>query len=384
MVRSLQPYSIGTEPVFYRSPPATRRASGMLDSGKAIAQLKGHADWITRAAFSPDGSRIISGSTDRTARVWDSSSGQTIAELKGHKAAVLSAVFSPDGTRAVTASEDGTARVWDASSGKSIAILEGHTASVWSAVFSPDGTRIVTASTDNTARVWDANSGQSVTELKGHTNSRVVWLSSAPTAPESSRPPFDRTAKVWDASLGQDHRGSEGTRRLSPLRPFQSRRCPSRHGVSGYDGAGLGDELGQDSHRCSWGTPVSSCRPAFSPDGRFVVTGSADFTARIWDPDSGTGLAEVERTPVDRPWGECQPGRHAPAYRLRRWRRADLGDRPAHDRHHAHRAYRRRQVRGLQFRWCPRGDRLGRQDRPDLGCAHPAGRSWCSRGTRPR
>ena len=70
---------------------------------------------------------------------------------------VTSAAFSPDGTRIVTASRDKTARVWDAATAKEIAVLRGHEYRVWSAAFSPDGTRIVTASGDNTARVWDAN-----------------------------------------------------------------------------------------------------------------------------------------------------------------------------------------------------------------------------------
>src|SRR6516162_3459757 len=77
--------------------------------------------------------------------------------LGGHKREVNSAAFSPDGSRIVTASEDKTARIWDAASAKEIAVLRGHDNYVWSAVFSPDGSRIVTASRDKTARIWDAH-----------------------------------------------------------------------------------------------------------------------------------------------------------------------------------------------------------------------------------
>jgi WD40 repeat protein len=62
-------------------------------------------------------------------------------------------VFSPDGQRILTASSDQTARVWDLS-GKELATLRGHTAGVRSAVFSPDGQRILTASSDGTARQY--------------------------------------------------------------------------------------------------------------------------------------------------------------------------------------------------------------------------------------
>ncbi len=65
-----------------------------------------------------------------------------------------SAVFSPDGTRVVTASWDKTARVWDAVTGKSLSRPFEHQDRVWSAAFSPDGTRVVTASWDRTAQVW--------------------------------------------------------------------------------------------------------------------------------------------------------------------------------------------------------------------------------------
>jgi WD40 repeat protein len=70
---------------------------------------------------------------------------------------VTSAAFSPDGLRIITTSSDRTARIWDVASAKEIVILRGHEGSVNFAAFSPDGSRIVTASGDNTARIWDAH-----------------------------------------------------------------------------------------------------------------------------------------------------------------------------------------------------------------------------------
>jgi hypothetical protein len=99
----------------------------------------------------------VTASSDNTARIWDAATGKQIAPLEGHTNWVLSAAFSPDGARIVTASFDNTARIWDAATGKQIAPLEGHTNRVLSAAFSPDGARIVTASSDNTARIWDVS-----------------------------------------------------------------------------------------------------------------------------------------------------------------------------------------------------------------------------------
>jgi WD40 repeat protein len=107
------------------------------------------------AAFSPDGTRVVTASDDGTARVWDAATGQPLTSPLAHQDKVWSVAFSPDGTRVVTASEDKTARVWDAATGKPLTGPLAHQDKVWSAAFSPDGTRVVTASEDKTARVWD-------------------------------------------------------------------------------------------------------------------------------------------------------------------------------------------------------------------------------------
>jgi WD40 repeat protein len=66
-------------------------------------------------AFSPDGTRIASGSDDHTIRVWDARTGDTVAgPFKGHTGWVISVGFSPDGTRIVSGSDDQAIRVWDA------------------------------------------------------------------------------------------------------------------------------------------------------------------------------------------------------------------------------------------------------------------------------
>jgi WD40 repeat protein len=75
-----------------------------------------------------------------------------LQELTGHAGSVSSAAFSADGTRIVTASSDRTAQIWDAASGEILRDIDAHSRGLWTAVFSPDGGRVVAASIDGTAR----------------------------------------------------------------------------------------------------------------------------------------------------------------------------------------------------------------------------------------
>ena len=84
---------------------------------------------------------------------YDAASGKEIAVLRGHEAGLMSAAFSPNGSRIVTASYDKTARVWDAGTGKEIAVLRGNDGGVLSAAFSPDGSRIVAGYPDHMAPI---------------------------------------------------------------------------------------------------------------------------------------------------------------------------------------------------------------------------------------
>jgi WD40 repeat protein len=89
---------------------------GEQDSGP-LRTLVGHTGGVNCVAFSADGERIVSGSSDATAKVWDARTGQEALTLRGHAGRVWGVCFSPDGKRLATASQDGTAKVWDAATG---------------------------------------------------------------------------------------------------------------------------------------------------------------------------------------------------------------------------------------------------------------------------
>ena len=134
----------------------------------------GHTGILYSVCYSPDGTRVVSGSGDKTIRIWDAESGAVVGEhLIGHNGEVNSVAFSPDGQYIISGSDDRTIRIWDAETGASVGNpLNGHIGWVWSVAYSPDGLRIVSGSSDRTIRIWDAETGASVGEhLRGHNGS---------------------------------------------------------------------------------------------------------------------------------------------------------------------------------------------------------------------
>jgi hypothetical protein len=106
---------------------------------ECLQTYEGHSGWVSSVVFSPDGSRVASGSGDNTVRVWDVQTGECQHTLEGHSGSVSSVVFSPDGSRVASGSDGKTVRVWDVQTGECQHTLEGHSGSVYSVVISPDG-----------------------------------------------------------------------------------------------------------------------------------------------------------------------------------------------------------------------------------------------------
>ena len=115
--------------------------------------LRGHSG-LMRAAFSPD-SQFIVATTDITMDAYIyTSDGAEIRLLDTQPYSVNTATFSPDGKRIVTALKNKEAIIWDAGTGKKIKTLSGHGDIVESAIFSPDGKLVATSSRDGTVRIW--------------------------------------------------------------------------------------------------------------------------------------------------------------------------------------------------------------------------------------
>ena len=257
----------------------------------ALKTLRGHLDALTSVAFSADGQRILTGSNDKTAKVWEAASGKELVTLKGHRGQVTGAAFSPDGQRIVTTSGDRTARVWEAASGRELLVLNGHLVGIGAVAWSPDGQRIVTGRDDRTAKVWEAATGRELLTLKGHTG-HIQSVRFSRDGQRIVTGSWDRTVRVWDAANGR-----ELLLLKAPKRIFSVAFSPDGRRIvgGGLDGtAEVWDAASGEELLTLKGHTELIMSVAFSPDGRRILTGCYDQTARVWDAANGRELLKLE------------------------------------------------------------------------------------------
>ncbi|MGD2086401.1 MAG: hypothetical protein PVH61_09490 [Candidatus Aminicenantes bacterium] len=248
--------------------------------GNQIGVFKGHKDWVYSVAFSSDGKHILTGSRDRTACMWDLQ-GNPLQAFTGHKKDVLCAAFSPDDQYVLTGSVDHTARLWDLQ-GKQLQVFQGHNDWVYSAVFSPDGKYILTASRDKTACLWDLKGnlqGNPKQEFNGHRN----VVNSAVFSPDGSyilTGSWDHTVRLWDWQGNQ-------------LQAFIGHQDSITSAVFYPDGqsilTGSWDktirrwDLNGTKFQVLPAHQASVTSAAYSPNGQYILTGLKDGTARLRD-----------------------------------------------------------------------------------------------------
>ncbi|MEQ1698306.1 MAG: TIR domain-containing protein [Hyphomicrobiaceae bacterium] len=262
-----------------------------VESRAELVQLRGHTGRVLRAAYSKDGTRVVTTSTDDTVRVWDAASGVQIARLDGltirDTVSVESVEFSPDGSRLVTASYSGAARLWDSWTGKQLLTFNGHTDAIWSASFSPDGTRIVTASRDKTARVWDVTSGAEIARLVGHEGdlNSAKFRSGGTQVVTAS---FDQTVRVWDVANGKEIRKLG----LNSVKSIDAEGFLAL--VLSWNKAEIWDiETGKNLMNFAGHTDTIRVAD-FTADGKRIVTAGDDLTVRLWDAASGKELTHLK------------------------------------------------------------------------------------------
>ncbi|MBI3186125.1 MAG: serine/threonine protein kinase [Myxococcales bacterium] len=261
-------------------------------SGALLREFQGTQGELHHVLFTPDGRRILGvGKTGSSPEVWDAESGRLLFRLEGHKKRVTFADVSPGGEHILTAGEDGTARLWDAASGALLATLQGHGARVHFAWFSADGRRCLTGGEDKTARVWEVATGAQVSVFRGHAQA-VFAGGFSPDGKLAVTAGEDLTVAVWNSEDGQPlfapfspHRRKVLHLRLSPDGRWLV--TASEDGTAAV--ASLAD--GKVRHYLRESGQVLMAR--FSPDGRRIATVGGEGRIHLWDTQSGRHLAAL-------------------------------------------------------------------------------------------
>ena len=226
---------------------------------KKLSTLRGHIDLplqpldkpvqrmfkknrVLAVAFSPDGTRLASGSPDTTVRLWDTTGDRNSMILQKHTGATNVLAFSPDGKVLASGSTDKTVQLWDTTHGEPIATLTGHINGIAALAFSPDGRTLVSGSTDGAIRFWDIETETPLDNLiTGHTQS------------------------IKAATFFQDRRG-EVTSPTLVSAAFNGE-------ITFWDVETAQKSTVQNSGHRDWYSAV-----AFSPDGTKLVSAAADGT----------------------------------------------------------------------------------------------------------
>ena len=233
--------------------------------------FEGHQQEIYSLDFSHDGSLIVSGSGDKTARIWDMNSRESkvlpIDDDPNVDAGVTSVAISPDARFVAAGSLDTVVRIWDVATGTLVDRLRGHGDSVYSVAFTPDGKGLVSGSLDKTLKYWELNTaisnarkagerfGKSVLDFTGHKD-YVLSVAISHDGQWVVSGSKDRSVQFWDKN---------GRAQLM---------------LQGHKNSGVSISL------CyiTVSDTVTMCTVIsidLSPTGGYLATGSGDWQARV-------------------------------------------------------------------------------------------------------
>ncbi|MBW4477761.1 MAG: serine/threonine protein kinase [Tolypothrix brevis GSE-NOS-MK-07-07A] len=262
-----------------------------LTTKQEIRTFKGHTSWIYAIAISPDGQTIASGSADKTIKLWNLNTGQEIRTLKGHSDSVTSLAFSPDGKLLASSSLDKTIKLWNLKTNKEIRTLKGHSKTLASVAFSPDNLTLASGSWDKTIKLWNLNTGKEIHTLTGHLD-LVSSIAFSPDGQQLASGSKDKIIKLWNVNIGKEIRTLTGHDDKVTSVAYIPKGGYSKKPDSVILASGSNDNTIK-LWDITTGGEIRTLKKdsgyvyaiAISPDGRTIASGgSADNIIKIWHP----------------------------------------------------------------------------------------------------
>lgn len=253
-------------------------------TGDFINTLGEHANTIFRVCNSLDGQKIVSCGADEMIKIWNPETEKLIISFCTG-APVLDVIISHDNQLIVSGNDENEIKIWDASTGKIINTLKGHTNQVMSVCFSPDNQKIVSGSNDCTIKIWNVSTGKLLNTLRGHTDI-ITCVCFSPDGQRIVSGGLDNNIKIWNASTGEliNTFGKHMQGISSVCFSLDGQRIVSGGGddqIKIWD-ASIGKLMNTLSDHT--GEILSVC---ISSDNRLIISVSDDKTIKVWDALSG-------------------------------------------------------------------------------------------------
>lgn len=172
------------------------------------AVISGHVGWVRAIAVDPSNEWFVTGSADRTIKIWDLAKACTASEgslkltLTGHIDTIRALAVSNRHPYLFSAAEDKQVKCWDLEANKVVRHYHGHLSGVHSLSLHPTLDILVTGGRDSVARVWDMRTRAEVHVLTGHTDSVSSILTNS-VDPQVVTASHDSTIKLWDLAAGK-------------------------------------------------------------------------------------------------------------------------------------------------------------------------------------